>query len=65
MHGGWQLFSPTLQVEVEGSILMRWVALYAHADVWRRGGIRPKASQVRGLLLSFIFCYESMSNTFS
>jgi hypothetical protein len=37
MHGGWQLFSPTLLVEMEGSLLIRWVALYTLASVWRRG----------------------------
>jgi hypothetical protein len=37
MHGGWQLFSPTLLVEMEGSLLIRWVALYALASVWKRG----------------------------
>jgi hypothetical protein len=37
MHGGWQLFSPTLLVEMEESLLIRWVALYALASVWRRG----------------------------
>jgi hypothetical protein len=37
MHGGWQLFSPTLLVEMEGSLFIRWVALYALASVWRRG----------------------------
>jgi hypothetical protein len=37
MHGGWQLFSPTLLVEEEGSLLKRWVAIYALASVWRRG----------------------------
>jgi hypothetical protein len=37
MHGGWQHFSPTLLVEMEGSLLIRWVALYALASVWRRG----------------------------
>jgi hypothetical protein len=37
MHGGWQLFSPTLLVEVEGNLLIRWVALYALASVWRKG----------------------------
>jgi hypothetical protein len=37
MKGGWQLFSPTLLVEVKGSLLIRWVALYAPASVWRRG----------------------------
>jgi hypothetical protein len=36
MHGGWYLFSPTLIVEMEGSILIRWVALYALASVRRR-----------------------------
>jgi hypothetical protein len=34
MHDGWQLFSPILLVEVEGSLLKRWVALYALAKVW-------------------------------
>ena len=38
MHGGWQLFSPTLLVEVERSLLIRWVVLYAVACMWRRGG---------------------------
>jgi hypothetical protein len=37
MHGGWQLFSLTLLVEMEGSLLIRWIALYALASVWRRG----------------------------
>jgi hypothetical protein len=36
MHGGWQLFSPMLLVEIEGSLLIRWVALYALASVWGR-----------------------------
>jgi hypothetical protein len=36
MHGGWQLFSLTLLVEVERSLLIKWVALYAHANVWMR-----------------------------
>jgi hypothetical protein len=37
MHGGYQLFSPTLLMGVEGSILIWWVALYALTSVWRRG----------------------------
>jgi hypothetical protein len=37
MHGGWQLFSLTLIVEMERSLLIRWVALYALINVWRRG----------------------------
>jgi hypothetical protein len=37
MHSEWQLFSPTLLVEMEGSLLIMWVALYALASVWRRG----------------------------
>jgi hypothetical protein len=37
MHGGWQIFSPTLLVEVEGSLLKRRVGLYALVRVWRRG----------------------------
>jgi hypothetical protein len=36
MHGGWQLFSPTLLVEVERSLLIKCVALYAHGNVWMR-----------------------------
>jgi hypothetical protein len=39
MHGGWQLFSPTLLVEVEESLLKRWIALYALASMWRKGEI--------------------------
>jgi hypothetical protein len=37
MYGVWQLISPTLLVEVKGSLFKRWVALYALARVWRRG----------------------------
>jgi hypothetical protein len=37
MHDGWQLFSLTLLVEVEESLLKRWVVFYALASVWRRG----------------------------
>jgi hypothetical protein len=33
MHGEWQLFNPTMLVEVEGSLLIRWIALYALASV--------------------------------
>jgi hypothetical protein len=33
MHGGWQLFSPTLLVEVEESLLLRWVAIYTLVSV--------------------------------
>jgi hypothetical protein len=36
IHGGWPLFSLTLLVEVEGSLLKRWAALYALSRVWRR-----------------------------
>jgi hypothetical protein len=54
MHGGWQLFSPTLLVEVERSLLKRWVALYTLARVWMREQ-REKHTQVRGFLLLFIF----------
>jgi hypothetical protein len=39
MYGGWQLFSLTLLVEMEESLLIRWVALYALVSVWRRGEI--------------------------
>jgi hypothetical protein len=37
MHGGWQLFSPTLLVEMEGRLLIWWVTLYVLTSVWRRG----------------------------
>jgi hypothetical protein len=37
MYGGWQLFCPTLLLEVEGILLKRWLSLYAFASVWRRG----------------------------
>jgi hypothetical protein len=37
MNGGWQLFSPTILVKVEGSLVIWWVDLYAIASVWRRG----------------------------
>jgi hypothetical protein len=37
MHGGWQLFNPTLLVEVKRSILKMWIALYTLASEWRRG----------------------------
>jgi hypothetical protein len=46
MHGEWQLFSPTLLLEVEESLLIRWIALYALASVWRRGE-REKHGRVR------------------
>jgi hypothetical protein len=36
MHGGYQLFSPTLLVEMEECLLTNWVALYALTSVWRR-----------------------------
>jgi hypothetical protein len=62
MHGGWQLFSPTLLVEVERILLIRWISLYAHAIVWRRGerekhtrALACLASQVHNLILPFIF----------
>jgi hypothetical protein len=32
MHGEWQLFSPTLLVEVEGRLLIRWL-LYIRLQV--------------------------------
>jgi hypothetical protein len=37
MHGGWQLFSLTLLVKMDKSLLITWVALYALISVWRRG----------------------------
>jgi hypothetical protein len=37
MHGGCQLFSPTLLVEMKENLFIRLVALYALASVWRRG----------------------------
>jgi hypothetical protein len=37
MHGECQLFSPTLLVEIERSVLIRWVAFYALVSVQRRG----------------------------
>jgi hypothetical protein len=51
MHGGWQLFSLTLLVEVERSLLIRWVDLYALASVWRRGE-REKHTRARALARS-------------
>jgi hypothetical protein len=51
MHGGRQLFSPTLLVEVEGSLLKKWIALYALASVWRRGE-REKYTHVLARLAS-------------
>jgi hypothetical protein len=44
MHGGWQLFSPTLIVEVVGSLLIRWVAFYVLASVWRREEMKKHMS---------------------
>jgi hypothetical protein len=49
MHGGWQLFSPTLLVEVEESLFKRWVALYTLASVWKRGE-REKHTRVHARL---------------
>jgi hypothetical protein len=49
MYGGWQIFSPTLLVEVEGSLLIRWVALYALASVTRRAE-REKHTRALALL---------------
>jgi hypothetical protein len=43
MHGEWQLFSHTLLVEVEGSLLIMLAALYALANVWRRGEMEKHA----------------------
>jgi hypothetical protein len=37
MYCGCQLFSLTLLVEVEESLLKRWVTLYALTRVWSRG----------------------------
>jgi hypothetical protein len=37
MYVGWQLFSLTLLIEVDGSKLIRCVTLYLLASVWRRG----------------------------
>jgi hypothetical protein len=39
MHDGWELFTPTLLVEVEENLLIRCVALHTLARVWRRGKI--------------------------
>jgi hypothetical protein len=39
MYVGWQLFSHTLLLEMEESILIRWITLYALVSVWRRGEI--------------------------
>jgi hypothetical protein len=51
MHGGWQFFSPTLLVEMEKSLLIRWVALYALTSVWRRGE-RGKHTRTRSVHLT-------------
>jgi hypothetical protein len=37
MHGMWQLFSHTLLVEMKGSLLIGWVALYTLTSVLSRG----------------------------
>jgi hypothetical protein len=39
MYDGWKLSSPTLLVEVEGSLFKQWVALYTLVSVWRKGEI--------------------------
>jgi hypothetical protein len=74
MHGGWQLFSLNLLVEVEESLLIRWVTLYALASVWRRGEWEKHTCVLahlaglgrawRGEAFAIYFCYESMSNMF-
>jgi hypothetical protein len=51
MHGGWQLFSPTLLVEVQECLLIKWVALYVLASVWRRGE-REKHTRVLARIAS-------------
>jgi hypothetical protein len=43
MHGGRQLFSSTLLVELEGRLLKQWVALYVLATVWRKGETHARA----------------------
>jgi hypothetical protein len=51
MHGGRQLFSLTLLVEVEGNLMKQWVALYALARVWRRGAREKHTHVFTGLTL--------------
>jgi hypothetical protein len=40
MHGGWQLFNPTLLMEVEESLLIRWVALTGPSEAGHGGARR-------------------------
>jgi hypothetical protein len=61
---GWQTFSPTLLVEVEGSLLKRWVALYALVNVWRRGEMEkytctlasPRLAELSGVGRGMAWC---------
>jgi hypothetical protein len=64
MHGGWQLFSHTLLVEMDGSLLIRWAALYAFASVWmreERGETHARARSPRRAGRSVAWRGEAMS----
>jgi hypothetical protein len=67
MYGGWQLFSLTLLVEMEGSLLIRWVALYALTSVWTRGEMgkhtRALASSGRGVARRWARAHDVRMNS--
>jgi hypothetical protein len=67
MYGGWQLFSLTLLVEMEESLLIRWVALYALTSVWTRGErgkhTRALTSPGRGVARQWAWAHDMRVNS--